>query len=199
MASLRDRVLNLAEELGVVSRSDIREAGLPEVYLAQLATAGRLMELAPGTYMHPDYEASEHVEFVIVARRVSHAVFFGITALQFHGLTTQVSHDLQIAIERGKWTPRLEWPSIEVFHISGEAFTTGIEEHTVEQTTVRVYSIAKTVADLFKFRNRIGLDVAIEALREGWRDGRFTMDELHECMKVCRVQTAMRPYVEMLE
>lgn len=103
-------------------------------------------------------------------------------------------------INRGNWTPQLKWPAIEVFLISPKAFSLGIERHTIENSTeIQVYSVTRTVADLFKFRNHFGLDVAIEALREGWRDQRFTMKELYEFAKICRVQSVMRPYMEMLE
>jgi len=199
-SSKKQRVLQLAQEQGVVSRADLKEAGLPEEYLARLEDEGELKALAPGVYMDSDHQATESLELAVVAKRVPHSVIFGISALQFHGLTTQVAHSVQIAIERGKWKPKLEWPPTEVFHISGDAFKAGLDTHTVEGgIKVRVYSVAKTIADLFKFRNALGLDVAIEALKEGWRENRFSMDELDEYAEVCRVRRVMRPYLEMLE
>lgn len=199
-ATKKQRVLQLADELGIVSRADLREADLPEEYLSRLHNEGKLTALAPGVYMALDHDASELLEVAVVAKKVPDAVLFGISALQFHDLTTQVAHAVQIAIERGSWTPEIDWPTVEAFHISGEAFSTGVERHIVEKSVeIQVYSEAKTVADLFKFRNSFGLDVALEALREGWRDRRFTMDEIYEHTKVCRVQTVMRPYLEMLQ
>ena len=107
--------------------------------------------------------ASEALELAVVSKKVPHAVVFGISALQFHGLTTQIAYSVQIAIERGKWEPKLDWPPIEVFHISGDAIWAGVETHTVEKDVeVQVYSVAKTIADLFKFRNTFGLDVVID-------------------------------------
>jgi predicted transcriptional regulator of viral defense system len=199
-APLTDQVLQLARERGIVSRADVRDAGLPEEYLARMESEGALTRLTPGVYMVPEHDTGESLELAVVAKRVPHAVIFGISALQFHGLTTQVARAVQIAIERGKWEPKLDWPTIEVFHISGDAFSAGVEPHIVESSVeIRVYSVAKTIADLFKFRNTFGLDVAIEALKEGWRDRAFTMDELHEYARVCRVARVMRPYLEMLQ
>jgi predicted transcriptional regulator of viral defense system len=198
--SARSRALKLAKEFGVVSRRDLKDANLPEEYLARLEDEGELVQLSPGLYMCPDHEPGEHFELAVVAKRVPHAVFFGITALQFHDLTTHVANAVQIAIERGRWDPKIDWPTVDTFHISGEAFTAGVEAHEVEGgVDIHVYSVAKTVADLFKFRNRFGLDVAIEALREGWREQHFTMDELYEYARVCRVHNVIRPYTEMLE
>lgn len=192
-------VLKLARQKGVVSRSDLSEEGLPEEYLAKLAEAGHLSRLAPGVYMDAEAEVGEHLELVVVAKRIPRAIFFGMTALVFHDLTSQVSHAVELAIERDTRTPKLDWPTIDVFHLSGASFSTGIEEHTIEgDVPIRVYSVAKTVADLFKFRSRFGLDVAIEALKEGWGDRRFTLEELDECARACRVHNVMRPYLEML-
>lgn len=196
----KQRVVQLASKLGIISRADVREADLPEESLSRLEEEDKLTALAPGVYMAHDHDASEFLELAVVAEKAPNAVLFGISALQFHALTTQVAHTVQIAIERGRWTPQLEWPTLETFHISGEAFSAGVEHHTIEKSVeLKVYSVAKTVADLFKFRNTLGLDVAIEALREGWREQRFTMDELYAQAKICRVQTVMRPYLEMLQ
>ncbi len=195
----KQRVLALAKERGLLSRTDLREADLPEEYLSRLESEGELTALAPGVYMASEHDAGESLDLAVVAKRVPHAVVFGISALQFHDLTTQIAHSVQISIERGKWEPKLDWPPIEVFHISGDAFSAGVETHTVEKNVeVQVYSVAKTVADIFKFRNTFGLDVAIEALKEGWRENRFTMGEIYEYAKICRVQRVMRPYLEML-
>lgn len=192
-------VLALAEERGILSRADLREADLPETYLSQLASEGKLAALAPGVYMAKGYEPAETLDLAVVAKKVPSAVLMGISALQFHGLTTHLAHSVQIAIERGRWTPSLDWPPIEVFHISSRAFSAGIETHLIETSVeLRVYSVAKTIADLFKFRHTFGLDVALDALKEGWREGRFEMSELDTYADVCRVRGVMRPYLEML-
>ena len=194
-----ERVLDLARQKGVISATDLKEAALPQEYLPKLAQAGHLTQLAPGVYMDVDADIGEQVELVVVAKRVPRAIFFGLTALAFHGLTTQVAHEVAFALERDTWTPRLAWPTIEVVHLSGPAFSTGIETHLLQgHVPARVYSVAKTLADLFKFRTRFGLDLAIEALREGWQQHRFRLDELDQCARACRVRGVMQPYMEML-
>jgi predicted transcriptional regulator of viral defense system len=193
------RVLELSRQKGIVSRSDLRDEGLTQEYLSRMSSQGLLSALAPGVYVDPDAETDEFFELAVVAKRVPDAIFFGPSALMFHGVTTQVAHSVHLAIERGRWTPRLEWPTIEVVHLSGRSYSTGIEEHTVApEVPIRVYSVAKTVADLFKFRSRFGLDVAIEALKEGWRERLFTREELEECARASRVHRVMMPYMEML-
>jgi predicted transcriptional regulator of viral defense system len=196
----KQQVLELAQSRGIVSRSDLRDAELPVEYLARLEKEDALTALAPGIYMANEYSPGEFLDLAVIAKKVSHAVFFGISALQFHDLTTQIAHNVQIAIERGKWTPKSDWPPIEVFHLSDDAFSAGVETHTIENhIEIKVYSVAKTVADLFKFRNTFGLDVAIEALQEGWRYKKFTMGDVYEYAKICRVHRVMRPYLEMLQ
>ena len=119
-------------------------------------------------------------------------------ALQFHGLTTQIPHQVWVAIENKKWEPKLDYPPIELVRLSGSAFTFGVEVHKINRVPVRVYSAAKTVADCFKFRNKVGSDVALEALRETWKERKATMDALWDAAKVCRVANVMRPYMETL-
>ena len=121
-----------------------------------------------------------------------------ISALQFHNLTTQIAPQVWIAIENKSWEPSFDYPPLEIVRLTGPAFSFGVEEHKIDRITVKVYSPAKTVADCFKFRNKIGLDVAMEALRETWRSRKATMDELWEAAKVCRVANVMRPYLEAI-
>ncbi len=124
-----------------------------------------------------------------------HAVVCLLSALSVHGIGTQLPAEVCVAIERGATPPRLS-PALRVVRYSGSAFTEGIEVHRIERQEVRVYSVAKTLADLFKARNRIGVDVAVEAFREAWRDRRFRMTELDRAAKACRVERVIRPYVE---
>jgi predicted transcriptional regulator of viral defense system len=129
---------------------------------------------------------------IVLGQQVS----LGFSALEFHSLTTQISRSVWIVIENKKWEPKFERPPLEIVRFSGTAFSFGVEEHEVDRVAVKIYSPAKTVADCFKFRNKVGLDVALEALRETWRDRRATMDELWEAATVCRVVNVMRPYLE---
>ena len=121
-----------------------------------------------------------------------------VSALQFHGIGTQLPSEVWIAIDRRSRRPVLRYPPLRVVRFSGAALTEGIESHRIEGQSVRVYSVAKTLADCFKYRNKLGLDVAMEALREAWRARRFTVDELDEYARICRVQRVMQPYLETL-
>ena len=121
-----------------------------------------------------------------------------LSALQFHVIGTQLPHAVWIAVEGRARRPQIDYPPIRVSHFSGEAFSSGVELHHLEGVPVKVYNPAKTVADCFKYRNKYGLDVALEALREGWRDRRFTIAEVWHEAQVCRVATVMRPYLESL-
>jgi predicted transcriptional regulator of viral defense system len=136
--------------------------------------------------------------FVEVAKLAPQAVVCLLSALRFHDLTTQSPFDVWIAIDRKAWRPRIDYPPLRVFRFSGAALTEGVETHSIDGVRVRVYSPAKTVADCFKYRNKIGLDVALEALRDTWRSRRATMDDLVRFSRICRVGHVMRPYLDSL-
>jgi len=151
-----------------------------------------------GLYALPGIDTHESIALAEVAKRVPHAVVCLISALQFHHLTTQIAHCSWIAIENKNWGPTFKSPPLEIVRFTGHAFSFGVEQHMVNRIPVKVYSPAKTVADCFKFRNKIGLDVALEALRETWKSRKATTDELWEAAKVCRVANVMRPYLEAM-
>lgn len=133
-----------------------------------------------------------------MAEQVPGGVVALLSALNFHGFTTQNPFEIWIAIDGRARKPEIEYPPVRYLSLSGEALTAGVEEHNIEGRIVKVYCPAKTVADCFKYRNKIGLDVAIEALREGWREKRFTMAELNQYAKIDRVANVMRPYMESI-
>ena len=189
-------ILQLARRTGLVRPRDVEAVGVPREYLLRLYRSGEMERIGRGIYALPGSRASESLDLAEVTKRVPGAVICLISALEFHHLTTQISHSIWIAIENKRWAPKLDYPPIEIVRFGGEAFTFGVEVHEVDRVAVKVYSPAKTVADCFKFRNKIGLDVAMEALRETWRDRKATMDELWEAAKVCRVANVMRPYLE---
>jgi predicted transcriptional regulator of viral defense system len=141
---------------------------------------------------------TEHHTLVEACKRVPAGVICLASALRFHDLTTQNPWDVWLMIESGSRPPRVDHPPLRVFRASGMSFHMGIEEHTIEAVPVRVYNLAKTVADCFKYRNRVGLDVAIEALRECLRSRRCARDEIHRYARICRVENVMRPYMEAL-
>jgi predicted transcriptional regulator of viral defense system len=150
-----------------------------------------------GTQWNPGLLA-EHHSLAEVCKRVPNGVVCLLSALRFHEITTQAPFEVWLAISEKAWRPRLEYPPIRVARFSQTALHAGIEEYQIEGVTVRVYSAAKTVADCFKYRNKIGLNVAIEALRECWQSRRCNMDELWRYADICRVRNVMRPYLETI-
>jgi predicted transcriptional regulator of viral defense system len=195
--SMSGRVRKLARSTGVFQVRDAVAAGAHPEAVRRLWKAGELKRIGRGLYELDGYDVTEHHSLVEVTRRVPHGVVCLLSALRFHNLTTQLPFEVWIAIDPKARLPRPEGVKLRVVRFSGPALTEGVESHEIEGTTVRVYSAAKTVADCFKYRNKFGLDVAMEALREGWRERRFTVDELMRFARVCRVERVMRPYVEM--
>ena len=151
-----------------------------------------------GLYVADGSRVTEHHTLVEAAKRVPHGVICLLSALRFHGLTTQSPHEVWIAIAHNARRPRADYPAMRVVHFSGKALSYGIDEKKLEGVTVRVFGPAKTVADCFKYRNKIGLDVALEALRDCYRQGKATMDELFMAAKICRVARVIQPYLESL-
>jgi predicted transcriptional regulator of viral defense system len=191
-----DIILQLARERGLIRPRDVEEAGIPREYLLRLYRTGMLIRIGRGLYTLPDSQSSESLSLAEVSKRTPNAVICLISALQFHRITTQIAHRVWIAIEHKSWEPAYEYPPLEIVRLSGAAFSFGIENHAVDRVDVKIYNPAKTVADCFKFRNKVGLDVALEALRETWKSRKATMEELWESAKVCRVANVMRPYLE---
>ena len=192
------RVLDLASQKGLLRASDLDAISAPRVVLTRLTAAGLLEKVGRGLYRLPDAQVSEFESLGAIATKAPQAVFCLLTALQFHELTTQLPRQIWIAMPRGSHPPRIDYPPVKMVQFTGDAYSAGIEEVERDGVRLRVYSVAKTVADCFKHRNKIGLDVALEALREAWHSKRVTMDELVEAAKVCRVSNVMRPYLESL-
>lgn len=194
----RERTLKLARRRQGVTARELAAAGVHRQVLTRLVEAGELERIIRGAYRLPDHPVSEHHGLVLASAAVPHAVICLLSALQFHGIGTQLPSEVWIAIDRRARRPALKYPPLRVVRYSGAALTEGVESHRIEGRTVKVYNVAKTIADCFKYRNKIGLDVALEALREAWRARRFTMDELHRYAAICRVERVMRPYLEAL-
>ena len=191
-------VLKVAGDAGVVSARQLRELGVHPEYLRRMVADGQLVRVARGLYALPDVEVTAQHSLAVVAKAVPKGVVCLVSALSFHNVGTQIPHEVWMAIEGRSRSPRVEWPLMRVMRFSGKAFTDGVEEHVVEGVPVRVYTTAKTVADCFKYRNKVGLDVALEALAEVLYDRRCTVDELWRYARVCRVAKVMRPYIEAL-
>lgn len=192
------RLLKLAHRRGAVTRQQAIEAGIHPENLSRLVRDGTLERVGRGLYRLAEAQTTEHHALVLVAAAAPKAVVCLLSALSFHCIGTQLPHEVWIALDRHTRRPTLAYPKVRVHRFSSAAFTEGVEAHRIEGETVRVYGVAKTVADVFKFRNRVGLDVALEALREGWRARRFTMDEILRYARVCRVERVMTPYLDAL-
>jgi predicted transcriptional regulator of viral defense system len=168
------------------------------VVLSRLTASGQLERVGRGVYCLPERQGSEHESLATIAVKVPQAVFCLLTALQIHELTTQLPRQIWIAMPQGSHAPKMDYPPVKMVQFSGEAYAAGIEVIPVDQVVLRVYGVAKTVADCFKHRNKIGLDVAIEALKDALAQSKATADELWRFAKICRVANVMRPYLEAL-
>jgi predicted transcriptional regulator of viral defense system len=178
--------------------SDAVAHGRSRQYLAQLARKGLLHKVARGLYALPQRQASEFASLAEIASKYPQVQVCLLSALAFHGLTTQAPSEVWIAVGNKARAPRPDYPPLRIVRFSGAALSEGVEVHDIEGIAVHVTSVAKTIADCFKYRNKIGLDVAIEALKEAWHAKRVTMDELWHFGQICRVHNVMRPYLEGL-
>ena len=191
-------IMRIAQEKRTIRPRDLAAAGVPRVYLRRLVDKGLLAHTARGIYTLPDADVTESHDFAEAARQVPKGVICLLSALRFHDMTTQNPFQVWMAIGESQWMPKISYPAMRFVRFSGAALEYGIERHEIEGVAIQVYSPAKTVADCFKYRNKIGLDVALEALRDCWRQRKATMDEIWTAAKVCRVANIMRPYLESL-
>jgi predicted transcriptional regulator of viral defense system len=189
-------VLQLARQHPLLRARDLAPAGLPTIVLTRLVSAGKLERVGRGVYSLPNQAISENHSLAEVAIRVPRGVICLVSALRVHDIGTQAPHEIWLAIPHRMASPRLDKPALRVIRMSGPSLTEGIDRLTVDGVEVRVFNAAKTIADCFKFRNRIGLDVALEALRDGWYKRKVTMDDLWRFAAVDRVAKVMRPYLE---
>ena len=195
--SPENQVLELAQQ-GLLRVCDLTSRGLHPEYLRRLYQKGLVRREGRGLYIAADAEISMHYGLAQVAKRVSHGVICLLSALSFHEIGTQLPHQVWMAIDRRAAKPKMQLPPLRVMRFSGAALTEGIETYQIEGVPVQIFNPAKTVADCFKYRNKIGLDVALEALKECIRDRRTTMDDLWHFAKVCRMTNVMRPYMEAI-
>ena len=198
MDTTAERLIDLVRNQGLIRPRDLAPLGIPRVALTRAVRRGELERIGRGLYGLPGRPVSAHGVLAEVARRVPKGVVCLLSALRFHGLTTQAPFEVWLAIDNKAIAPKLDYPPLRIVRFSGAALTEGVEEQVVDGVTVRVTGVAKTVADCFKYRNKIGLDVALEALREAWREKRMTSEDLWRYAKVCRVANVMRPYMESL-
>ncbi len=184
---------------GVLRTAEVLREGVHPRDLYALRDAGVLEVLSRGVYRLADLPPLAEPDLVTVATRVPKAVVALVSALHFHGLTTEIPHEVSIALPPGTARPRLEWPPLRVYRFSGAMFTTGIEVHERDGVRLRVYGPSKTVVDCFRFRSRLGIEIAIDALRAGLEEQKFAAAEVLRIAKVCRVARIVRPYLEALQ
>jgi len=192
------QALELARQHGILRPKDLQDAGVSRITLSRLSAAGLLEKVGRGLYRLPSAEISEHESLALIAKRVPQAVFCLLTALQFHELTTQLPRQIWIAMPRGSHTPNIEYPPVRMIQFTGESYSEGIEIVERDNIKLRVYSVTKTLVDCFKYRNKIGLDVALEALKDARAKNKLNMDELWHYAKISRVANVMRPYLESI-
>ncbi len=196
--SKQDEVIEQVRRLGVARMRELERSGASREYLRLLVQRGLVERVGRGLYALPDAEVSENHTLAETAKRVPRGVVCLLSALRFHGLTTQSPSEVWLAIDFKARRPTVDYPPLRIVRFSGRALTSGVEEHQIEGVTVKVYTAAKTVADCFKYRNKIGLDVAIEALRDCRLRRKAGVDDLWASAKVCRVANVMRPYLETI-
>lgn len=197
--STEARVLRTIRRMGLARPRDLARQGIHRVQLLRLVEAGLVERISRGVYVAAGHEFSVDLAAAIVAARVPSAVMCLLTALRLHNLTTQQPAEVWIALPEKARRPSLDYPRLRVARFSGDALTEGIELRKIEGVTVRVYSAAKTVADCFKYRNKIGVDVAVEALRDYTRKHRGGANDLAHFARICRVTRVMQPYLDSLQ
>lgn len=181
---------------GAFRFTELLDRGVGRNVIRRLMREGKLQRVARGLYVPAHAPVTEHHSLVEATTQAPRGIVCLLSALQFHGLTTQSPHDVWLAVDVKAWPPRQDAVQLHLVRMSGRSLSAGVERHKIEGRTVRVFSAAKTVVDCFKFRNKVGLDVALEALKDFRRTQRGKMDELHRLARICRMVNVMRPYLE---
>ncbi len=191
-------MLIFKEHSGTLRTGEALKAGIHPRVLYSLRDQGRIVQVSRGVYRLSNLPPISNPDLVSVALRVPKAVICLISALSFQHLTTQVPHEVAIALERGTESPRIDFPPVSVHRFTKEAYYAGIEKHEIDGVEILVYGPEKTIADCFKFRNKLGLDVVLEALKLYKEKGRFNTEELMRYGRICRVAKIMQPYLEAM-
>ncbi|MCP4374028.1 MAG: transcriptional regulator [Deltaproteobacteria bacterium] len=183
---------------GILRTSQALRAGIHPSTLYTMRDGGMLEVVSRGVFRLAGSEPLENPDLVTVATRVPSGVICLISALAFHQITTQIPHEIHVAIQRGAELPRLEYPPIKIYWFKDQAFTAGVDTHKLDGVDIQIYSPEKTLADCFKFRNKIGLDTAVEAVRFYRERKSVNVDALMRYATICRVEKVMRPYLEAI-
>lgn len=198
MSKAEQQILKIAGKKGMVCSADLVSQKIPREYLSRMVNKGLLQRIARGIYCLPDANITEHHDLALVSALVPNSVITLLSALAFHNVGTQNPHKVWVAVKAKAYTPKFDYPPVRYHYYSGAAFERGVETHRIEGIDIKVYSVAKTVVDCFRLRNKVGLDVALEALKEGWQAKRFTADELMRLAEECRIASIIQPHFEML-
>lgn len=199
MINSKEKLIEFADQKKIFRARDIEEQlGISRVYLQRLVEEGKLVKIERGLYGIPNNDFAESQSLIEVAVKVPKAVICLLSALQFHELTTQNPFEVWIAVDRETRIPKIESVMTKVFRFAPKMYRAGIEKHLIDGIELKVYSPAKTVADCFRYEKKIGLDVAIEALRDTWRKKKATLDELYHFAEVRNVKGKMLPYLNSL-
>lgn len=199
VAKASDKAINIIKAAGGIIRTgEARAAGIYDRTLSKLMNDGKLEQISRGVYRLLTAQPLENPDLVTVAAKIPQGVICLISALSFHNITTQIPHEVFVALDRNSRTPSLEYPPISVYRFTGRAFTEGVEKHMIDGIEAKIFSAEKTLADCFKFRNKIGMDVVLEALKLYRSRRKFNVHALLKYAKVCRVEKQMSPYLEAL-
>jgi len=193
-----ERTIEIIKKAGILRPRDLEGHGISRTYLSRLHDRGLVIRIGRGLYMTPDADITEYHTLAEVCKRVPKGVVCLLSALRFHGLTTQNPPKVWIAIGNKAHKPNIDYPSLQLMRFSDSSLKVGVEEHQIEGVSVRVYNPAKTVADCFKYRNKIGVDIAKEALRDCYRLRQCSIDDLWKYAKICRVANVIKPYLESI-
>ncbi len=193
-----EQILRLARRKGMLRPRDLAALDIPHRHLTHLTEQGILNRSGRGIYFLANADVTENHSLAEACKRVPGGVICLLSALRFHGLTTQNPWEVWMAITPASRKPRVDSPSLRIMRFSGEAFKDGVEHHRIQGVDVQIYSAAKTVVDCFKYRNKIGIDVAVEALRDAWRTKVVTAEQISHFAKVCRMTNVMRPFMDSL-
>lgn len=183
---------------GQLRMSEAIKHGITRYMLYSLKDKGIIEQISRGVYRLTSLPPLSNQDLVTVSLRIPNAVICLISALSYHGLTTQIPHSVSIAIPRETHTPTLVYPPIQVHRFSGKAYLAGIEEHLIDETNIKIYSAEKTIADCFKYRNKIGMDIVLEAIKFYRARKQFNMNEILKFARICRVDKVIAPYLEVM-
>ncbi len=183
---------------GIFRTKEAIAEGVHPRTLYQMRDEGIIHQISRGLYELAEGRTVSHPDIIMVAKKIPEARFCLISALDLHNLTDEIPGSVHIALPKGAWEPKLDYPPIKTFRFSEQTYKSGSEVHSIDGFQVWIYSPAKTIADCFKFRNQIGLDVCIKALKQCIRQKKATFNEIHKCAEICRVTKVITPYMESI-